>query len=144
PPSTTDDLYLPAFDALVPALVRAFQPEELVTQLGCDTHYTDPLAHLGLTVGAYRQLAGRLHDLAHTVAGGRWLATGGGGFPWGAGGPPPRCALPARGARGQRRRRLPVGGGGPSRLVHLPGRDDRGRPARAAPRALPGRGRRPV
>ena len=76
PPATTDDLYLAAFDAVVPALVRAFQPELLVTQLGCDTHYTDPLAHLGLTVNAYRQLAGRLHDLAHTVAGGRWLATG--------------------------------------------------------------------
>ena len=84
PPSTTDDLYLPAFDALVPALVRAFQPEVLVTQLGCDTHYTDPLAHLGLTVNAYRQLAGRLHDLAHTVTGGRWLATGGGGYQWAA------------------------------------------------------------
>jgi acetoin utilization protein AcuC len=63
PPATTDDLYL-------------------VTQLGCDTHYTDPLAHLGLTVTAYRQLATRLHDLAHTVAGGRWLATGGGGYQW--------------------------------------------------------------
>ena len=83
-PATTDDLYLAAFDAVVPALVRAFQPELLVTQLGCDTHYTDPLAHLGLTVNAYRQLAGRLHDLAHTVAGGRWLATGGGGYQWAA------------------------------------------------------------
>ena len=84
PPSTTDDLYLAAFDAVVPALVRAFQPEVLVTQLGCDTHYSDPLAHLGLTVGAYRQLAGRLHDLAHTVTEGRWLATGGGGYQWAA------------------------------------------------------------
>ena len=35
----TDDLYLAAFDAVVPALVRAFQPEVLVTQLGYDTHY---------------------------------------------------------------------------------------------------------
>jgi acetoin utilization protein AcuC len=84
PPSTTDDLYLAAFDALVPALVRAFQPEVLVTQLGCDTHYSDPLAHLGLTVNAYRQLAGRIHDLAHTVTEGRWLATGGGGYQWAA------------------------------------------------------------
>ncbi|HZD71536.1 MAG TPA: acetoin utilization protein AcuC [Actinomycetes bacterium] len=82
PPSTTDDLYLPAFDAVVPPLLRAFEPEVLVTQLGCDTHYTDPLAHLGLTTRAYAELAGRLHDLAHTVAGGRWLATGGGGYQW--------------------------------------------------------------
>jgi acetoin utilization protein AcuC len=92
PPSTTDDLYLPAFDAVVPALVRAFEPEVLVTQLGCDSHYTDPLAHLGLTVDAYRQLAGRLHDLAHTVSGGRWLATGGGGYQWAAVVPRAWCA----------------------------------------------------
>ena len=82
PPYTTDDLYLAAFDALVPALVRAFEPELLVTQLGCDTHYTDPLAHLALTLRTYEGLARRLHDLAHTVAGGRWLATGGGGYQW--------------------------------------------------------------
>lgn len=82
PPSTTDDLYLPAFDAVVPKLVRAFEPDVLVTQLGCDSHYTDPLAHLGLTTRAYAGLAGRLHDLAHTVTKGRWLATGGGGYQW--------------------------------------------------------------
>jgi acetoin utilization protein AcuC len=82
PPSTTDDLYLPAFDAVVPKLVRAFEPDVLVTQLGCDSHYTDPLAHLGLTTRAYAELAGRLHDLAHTVTKGRWLATGGGGYQW--------------------------------------------------------------
>jgi acetoin utilization protein AcuC len=82
PPSTTDDLYLPAFDALVPALMRAFEPDILVSQLGCDSHYTDPLAHLGLTMGAYQGLASRLHDLAHTVTKGRWIATGGGGYQW--------------------------------------------------------------
>jgi acetoin utilization protein AcuC len=84
PRYTTDDLYLAAFDALVPALVRAFEPEILVSQLGCDTHYTDPLADLALTTGAYGQLARRLHDLAHTVTQGRWLATGGGGYQWAA------------------------------------------------------------
>jgi len=62
--------------------VRAFEPEVLVTQLGCDSHYTDPLAHLGLTTRAYAGLAERLHDLAHTVTKGRWLATGGGGYQW--------------------------------------------------------------
>jgi acetoin utilization protein AcuC len=92
PPGTTDDLYLPAFDALVPALVRAFDPDVLVTQLGCDTHYTDPLAHLGLTLGAYTALAGRLHDLAHTVTDGRWVATGGGGYQWAAVVPRAWCA----------------------------------------------------
>jgi acetoin utilization protein AcuC len=105
PPYTTDDLYLAAFDALVPALVRAFEPELLVTQLGCDTHYTDPLAHLALTLRAYQGLAQRLHDLAHTTSGGRWLATGGGGYQWASVVPRAWCtylsemtgvALPAR------------------------------------------------
>jgi acetoin utilization protein AcuC len=82
PPWTTDDLYLAAFDVLVPPLLRAFRPEILVTQLGCDSHYGDPLAHLALTVGAYRSLAERFHGLAHTITSGRWLATGGGGYQW--------------------------------------------------------------
>jgi acetoin utilization protein AcuC len=31
---------------------------------------------------AYRRAAAVLHDLAHRCAGGRWLATGGGGYQW--------------------------------------------------------------
>jgi acetoin utilization protein AcuC len=53
-----------------------------VTQLGCDTHVTDPLAHLRLTTLAYRETAKMLHELAHEAAGGRWVATGGGGYRW--------------------------------------------------------------
>ncbi len=82
PRATPDDLYLAAFDAVVPALLRAWRPQVLVTQLGCDAHHTDPLAHLGLTTRAFRALARRLHDLAHTVSDGRWVATGGGGYQW--------------------------------------------------------------
>jgi acetoin utilization protein AcuC len=82
PPGTNDDAWLRAFRARVPAAVRAFGPDVLVTQLGCDTHRTDPLAHLRLTTGAYREAAAELHDLAHEAAGGRWVATGGGGYQW--------------------------------------------------------------
>ncbi len=81
-PSTGDDGWLGAFRAVVPPLVRAWRPDVLVTQLGCDTHHTDPLAHLRLTTRAYREAAGELHELAHDAAGGRWLATGGGGYQW--------------------------------------------------------------
>jgi acetoin utilization protein AcuC len=68
--------------------VRAFRPEVLVTQLGCDTHATDPLSELPfggrarLTTRAYRETARELHALAHEAAGGRWVATGGGGYQW--------------------------------------------------------------
>ncbi|MFM8944556.1 MAG: acetoin utilization protein AcuC, partial [Actinomycetota bacterium] len=37
-------------------------------------------AHLRLTTAAYREAAAVVHDLAHEVAGGRWFATGGGGY----------------------------------------------------------------
>ncbi len=79
-PSTPGEVYLEAFDAVVPDALDAFAPDVLVTQLGCDTHYTDPLAHLALTTGDYQALAQRLHDLAHAKAHGRWVALGGGGY----------------------------------------------------------------
>ncbi len=82
PPETGDEGWLAAFEEVVPPLVEAFAPEILVTQLGCDTHHLDPLARLHLTTAAYRRAAAVLHELAHIAAGGRWLATGGGGYQW--------------------------------------------------------------
>lgn len=81
-PGTTGDIWLDAFDKVVEPLVRTFNPDVLVTQLGCDTHATDPLAHLALTTDDMAAAAARLHTLAHEAAGGRWLATGGGGYQW--------------------------------------------------------------
>jgi acetoin utilization protein AcuC len=82
PAGTGGDGWLRAFDAIVPPLVQAWRPDVLVTQLGCDTHHTDPLAELGLATPDYAETARRLHDLAHRAAGGRWVATGGGGYQW--------------------------------------------------------------
>jgi acetoin utilization protein AcuC len=80
PPGTGDDGWLRAFEAVVPGAVRAFRPEVLVTQCGCDTHHEDPLADLALTVDGQRAAYAALHELAHQAAGGRWLALGGGGY----------------------------------------------------------------
>ena len=63
-----------------PPLLREFAPDVLVTQHGCDSHADDPLAHLMLSVDGQRAAYLALHDLAHEVAGGRWVATGGGGY----------------------------------------------------------------
>ena len=82
PPETGDDAWLDAFRAIVPVAVERFEPDLLVTQLGCDTHATDPLAQLRLTTRAYRGCAEELHALAHRVTAGRWVATGGGGYQW--------------------------------------------------------------
>jgi acetoin utilization protein AcuC len=80
PPGTADAGWLRAFHAVVPPLLREFDPDVLVTQHGCDSHESDPLAHLMLSVDGQRAAYVALHDLAHEVAGGRWLATGGGGY----------------------------------------------------------------
>lgn len=80
PPATSDDGWLRAFHAVVPALLRVFEPEVLVTQHGADTHAEDPLADLALSVDGQRSAHRALADLADTTAGGRWLALGGGGY----------------------------------------------------------------
>jgi acetoin utilization protein AcuC len=80
PAFTGDAGWLRAFDAVVPPLLRAFRPEVLVSQHGCDSHRLDPLAHLELSIDAQRRAALMVHDLAHDVCGGRWLLTGGGGY----------------------------------------------------------------
>lgn len=80
PPGTTDGGWLRAFDAVVPGAVRAFRPDVLVSQCGCDTHHEDPLANLQLTIDGQRAAIARMHRLAHDVTGGKWLAFGGGGY----------------------------------------------------------------
>jgi acetoin utilization protein AcuC len=80
PAGTGDAGWLRAFDAVVPPLLRAFAPEVLVSQHGCDSHRLDPLANLELSVDAQRRAQLMVHDLAHEITGGRWLLTGGGGY----------------------------------------------------------------
>ena len=79
-PRTGDDGFLAAFDAVVEPLAAAFRPDVLVTQNGCDGHADDPLSDLTLSLRGYRDLARRLHRLAHRHCQGRWVATGGGGY----------------------------------------------------------------
>jgi acetoin utilization protein AcuC len=80
PAGTGDASWLRAFHAIVPLLLRRFQPQILVSQHGCDSHRLDPLANLELTLDAQRAAHVAIHALAHEVAGGRWLCTGGGGY----------------------------------------------------------------
>jgi acetoin utilization protein AcuC len=80
PAGTRDAGWLRAFDAVVPPLLREFGPEILVSQHGCDTHWSDPLTNLELTIDGQRTAHAAVHKLAHEVAGGRWMLTGGGGY----------------------------------------------------------------
>jgi acetoin utilization protein AcuC len=74
-PYTNDELYLWAFREVVLPLVRRFQPDVLVTQLGIDTHVQDPITHLALTVQGFAQVVKELGELGYP-----WLALGGGGY----------------------------------------------------------------
>jgi len=78
-PYTEDEVYLQAFQEVVPPLLAAFAPDILVTQLGIDSYHTDPLTHLQITsrgfVGAVQFFSG---------LGLPWLALGGGGYDLGA------------------------------------------------------------
>jgi len=80
PPDTGDDAWLAAVTSLVPELADAFGPDLVVSQHGADSHAWDPLAHLRNTTTAMGAAARLVHDVAHQHAGGRWLATGGGGY----------------------------------------------------------------
>ncbi|MBI3742867.1 MAG: acetoin utilization protein AcuC [Chloroflexi bacterium] len=74
-PYTGDDVFRWAFDQVVPPLVRAFEPDVIVTQLGIDTHFNDPVTHLQLTVEGHGAIVNSLGNLCP-----RWVALGGGGY----------------------------------------------------------------
>lgn len=77
---TEDDSFLEAFDIVVPPLIAAFKPDIIISQNGCDAHADDPLTHLWATTAVYKEIPKRVHALAHTYAGGKWLGVGGGGY----------------------------------------------------------------
>ena len=64
------------FASWCPPLVRRFAPDVLVTQLGVDTHFLDPLTQLALTTEGHAALFAEFDELATMP----WLACGGGGY----------------------------------------------------------------
>ncbi len=74
-PGTDDEVYLFAFDAVVPPLLDAFSPEIVVAQIGADTMISDPLTHLRLTNNAYQKVVRDIVGMCSKV-----LALGGGGY----------------------------------------------------------------
>ena len=75
-PYTTDEVYLWALREVAMPLLRRFRPDALVTQLGIDSHFRDPITHLALSVQGH---ATAVEELA-SLGVGKWLALGGGGY----------------------------------------------------------------
>jgi acetoin utilization protein AcuC len=80
PATAGNGAILAAYERIVAPAVRAFVPDVVVTQTGCDTHHADPLTDLTATLALYPELAARLHALVHQTCEGRWLIVGGGGY----------------------------------------------------------------
>jgi acetoin utilization protein AcuC len=72
---TDDEVYQEAFEAVVPPLLGAFKADVVVAQLGIDSHHTDPLTHLSLSVQGFARTVRRIVELSP-----RLLALGGGGY----------------------------------------------------------------
>jgi len=75
PPEADDEIFVHAFTETVPALVEAFRPDVVVSQLGVDTFRSDPLAHLNVTTNGFSRVVRIIKDLAP-----KWVALGGGGY----------------------------------------------------------------
>jgi len=75
PPYTDDEAYVWAFEEIVPPLIHAFRPDVVVTQLGVDSFYNDPLTNLQLSMFGFEKVVRRIKELAP-----RWVALGGGGY----------------------------------------------------------------
>ncbi|MGH7443514.1 MAG: acetoin utilization protein AcuC, partial [Longimicrobiales bacterium] len=77
---TEDASWESAFTSLVPDIARAFRPDVVVLQCGCDGHVLDPLTHLRCTTGLFERMTKLVCDIADEYCDGRLIATGGGGY----------------------------------------------------------------
>jgi len=78
-PYTSEEPYMKVLNEIVAPVLKQYKPEVLITQLGVDTHYTDPLTALSLSTSSYKKIAKFIHKISHEINA-KWLALGGGGY----------------------------------------------------------------
>jgi len=64
PPYTDDEVYVWAFEEIVPPLIHAFQPDVVVIQLGVDSFYNDPSTNLHLSLFRCEKVNRRIKESA--------------------------------------------------------------------------------
>lgn len=74
-PGSDDEVFLYAFNEVIPSFIDRFKPDVLVAQLGVDTFKTDPLSHLELTTAGFLPAVKKCVELCP-----RLVALGGGGY----------------------------------------------------------------
>ncbi len=75
PVGTYDQVYLKAFEAVALPLIKAYNPDVFVFELGADALAGDPLGHLQLTNNVYAEVINHLLSFNKPI-----VATGGGGY----------------------------------------------------------------
>lgn len=75
PPGAGDDLFLRAFDEIIPPIIQGYQPDIVVSQLGVDSFYNDLLAHLNYTIKGFCEAVKKIKSFSK-----KWIALGGGGY----------------------------------------------------------------
>jgi acetoin utilization protein AcuC len=75
PVGTYDAAFVKVFDRGALPVIRAFDPDVIVLEIGMDALAGDPLAHLHLSNNAYADVVQGVRDLGKPI-----LATGGGGY----------------------------------------------------------------
>jgi acetoin utilization protein AcuC len=74
-PGTDDHVFWDGFKAIVPVLIKLFNPDVVVSQLGVDTLMDDPLAALEFTTNGFCRAISYLTEQEVP-----WVALGGGGY----------------------------------------------------------------
>jgi acetoin utilization protein AcuC len=74
-PYTTDDIWLAAWRSAALPILRAFNPDAILLQMGTDPHALDPLAHLCLTAQGWLEAVRDVQALEKPI-----VAVGGGGY----------------------------------------------------------------
>lgn len=77
---TGDQNYLTAIDQIVAPIIQQYEPQFMLTSVGFDGHYADPVANLSLSALCYRRVFEKVLNLASRLCNGRFVAVLEGGY----------------------------------------------------------------
>jgi acetoin utilization protein AcuC len=61
--------YLKTFDEIILPLTREFKPQVIVRNGGSDPHFNDGLTYLGMTIGGFKMMGSKVHEMAEVCGG---------------------------------------------------------------------------
>jgi len=77
---TGDQNYLTAINQIVAPIIQQYEPQFILTSVGFDGHYADPVANLSLSALCYRRVFEKTLNLASRLCSGRFVAVLEGGY----------------------------------------------------------------